>query len=124
MAQVARAAVDAGNFAINEGAQFAKTGAQGALIILPALETPAGDAFFAASAFVARVGSYAMGAGLALKLFGGAVLYAEGDPQPLQSAAVQLAQSHLEDNLGMPPLPFTDPLDAVAEAAGGKDSCP
>lgn len=109
---------------MDEGAQFAKTGAQGALISFPFLETPVGDAFFAASAFVGRVGSYAMGAGLALKFVGGAVLYAEGDPQPLQSADVQLAQLQLEDNLGVPPLPFTDPLDAVAGAAGGEESCP
>jgi len=93
------------------------------LISAPAVETPVGAAFFAASGTVALGGTVVTSGGLFLQTAGGLILYAQGDPQPLLSASLQDLQTLGEDRLGVPPLPFTDPLDALVDVAAGESTC-
>lgn len=101
-----------------------KTGATGALISLPFAETPVGAAFMIASGITAAAGAATSAIGVGLQALGGGYLDLEGDSQPMLSAGLQAAQSQVEDAANVPPLPFDDPLDAVTNAAAGKDSCP
>ena len=123
LADVARGIVKFGANTTKLGANSMKTGAGGMLISLPAVETPVGAAFFAASGITFAAGETMTYIGLGFQSFGGSILYAQGDAQPLRSAALQAAQAKAEHDIGMPPLPIDDPLDAAVEAAAGRDGC-
>jgi hypothetical protein len=105
------------------GSSFIKTGAAGLLISAPFLETPVGDAFAAASALTVKAGGFLTAIGIASQIAGGIYLARNGNSQPLDSGLLQLAQMLAENQTHVPPLPFTDPLDAPVAAAAGRDPC-
>jgi hypothetical protein len=84
------------------------------------------DGMMAVGAFTMKLGeAFSMG-GLATQVFGASVLYAMGDPQPLQSAMLAVASAKMDDQLKIPGLPVgvVDPRDAAIDQAVGPPHCP
>ncbi|HEV2275504.1 MAG TPA: hypothetical protein VGR96_15135, partial [Acidobacteriaceae bacterium] len=91
-------------------------------IVTSAVGLPGEPLIFTGAVFLGA-GALGEGVGIVLRLAGGGILAVEGNSQPLQSATVDMAQSHLNDQLGIPPgLP--SPTQPVADALSGGNPCP
>jgi hypothetical protein len=108
----------AGTEASRIGAVTAVVGA-GATLVQPEIGAPV---LFAGGVFIG-VGKLGEGVGTVLSLAGGAILAVEGNSQPFQSAAVDMAQSQFDDNIHLPP-GVPSPAQPVADAMSGENPCP
>jgi RHS repeat-associated protein len=108
----------AGTEASRIGAVTAVVGA-GATLVQPEIGAPV---LFAGGVFIG-VGKLGEGVGTVLSLAGGAILAVEGNSQPFQSAAVDMAQSQFDENIHLPP-GVPSPAQPVADAMSGENPCP
>lgn len=108
----------AGTEASRIGAVTAAVGA-GPAVVQPEIGAPV---LFAGGVFIG-VGKLGEGVGTVLSLAGGTILAVEGNSQPFQSAAVDMAQSQFDENIHLPP-GVPSPAQLVADVMSGENPCP
>ena len=108
---------ETGEGAAKAGLVIAGVGVTTSLVGLP------GEPVAVAGAVWAGAGELAWGAGIVLRLAGGAILSVEGNSQPFQSAAVDMAQSQFDDNIHLPS-GMPSPAQPLADAMSGENPCP
>jgi hypothetical protein len=99
--------------------------AGGAMVLVSGGAFAPGYAFIAVGGTTAGVGGVIATVGAASETFGASILFAQGDPQPLQSATLNIAVSRLEDLIGLTGLPVgvTDPTDSAINIMVGPRRC-
>jgi hypothetical protein len=116
---------------VNFGSDVQETGKESAQIglvtagtgiVTSAVGLPGEPLIFAGAVF-GGAGALGEGAGIVLRLAGGAILSVEGNSQPFQSAAVDMAQSQFDENIHLPP-GMPSPAQPVADAMSGENPCP